>query len=422
MHDRALLGPADVSDTELARMVAELLDRPPAQVTLLSSQASEVPYDLPAITTAGRYWVRGVALVDGRHEPFSLFVKHVQSWARSPLFAGVPTEIAAVAEAGIPWRTEPLAYRSDLGDRLPVGLRMPRAVGVFDLDDKSAAVWLEEIATVPTLWETTTYERAAFLLGRLAASAAVHQLARVGRFPWTVSDYLHGRLEHQVLPLLTSSEVWQHPLVAAAFGDSLRHRLLDAARRVGTLVDELESMPLGTAHGDACPNNLLRTSEDGFALIDYGFWCEAPLGFDLAQLLVGEVQVGRREAATLGALERRILPSYIDGLRAEGCEVDASVVRRAHALQLMIFTGLSTLPFEHLAAARRRRWSGSPRSEPPSQGSAWTCLLRPSGRRSGEVSQASRSATAGAGTSGRVCAAPISLRACRDSNPKPSDP
>lgn len=352
MHDRAFLGPADVSDTELTGLVAALLGRPPSQVTLLDSQATEVPYDLPAITTAGRYWVRGTAQVDGRKEHFSFFVKHVQSWGRSPLFAEVPAEIAEMAEAGVPWRTEPLAYRSDLGDRLPAGLRMPRSVGVFDLDEKSAAVWLEDVATVPMSWSTATYERAAFLLGRLAASPRVRELAHVGQLAWTVHDYLHGRLEHQVLPLLRDPEVWRHPLVAAAFDDTLRSRLLDAARRAADLVDELGSMPLGTAHGDACPNNLLLTADDdGFVLIDYGFWCEAPIGFDLAQLLVGDVQVGRRDAGGLVGLERSILPSYVDGLRAEGCDVDASLVRRGHALQLMVFTGLSTLPFEHLAAS-----------------------------------------------------------------------
>ncbi len=352
MHDRAVLGPADVSDTELTGLVAALLGRPQTEVTLLDSRASEVPYDLPAITTAGRYWVRGTAQVDGSRKNFSLFVKHVQSWARSPLFAEVPAEVAAMAEAGVPWRTEPLAYRSDLGDRLPAGLRMPRSVGVFDLDEKSAAVWLEDVATVPLSWGETTYERAAFLLGRLAASPRVRELAHVGQLAWTVSDYLHGRLEQQVLPLLHDPEVWRHPLVAAAFDVTLRSRLLDAAGRAADLVDELDSMPLGTAHGDACPNNMLLTADDDdFVLIDYGFWCEAPLGFDLAQLLVGEVQVGRRDAGGLVGLERRILPSYVDGLRAEGCDVDTSVVRRGHALQLMVFTGLSTLPFEHLAAS-----------------------------------------------------------------------
>lgn len=349
MHDRAALGPADVSDERLTELVAELVQEPADRVVLLDSRAEQVAYDLPAITTAGRYWVRGQATVGRRCQPFAFFVKHVQSFARSPFFEQVPTEFAAMAEAGVPWRTEPLAYRSDLGDRLPRGLRMPRALGVFDLDEKSASVWLEEIATLPAEWDAARFARAAYLLGRLAASHRVRERADVGQFAWTVRDYLHGRLTQQVIPLVRDAQVWQHPLMARAFGDSLRQRLQAAADRAGELVDELVTLPLGTMHGDACPNNLLVTADDdGFVVIDYGFFGPGPLGFDLGQLLVGDVQTGRQQASTLRAVEDMILPSYIQGLRAEGCEIAVDVVRRAHALHLMLFTGLSALPFEHL--------------------------------------------------------------------------
>ncbi len=349
MHNREALGAADVTDDTLTELVAGLVREPADRVTLLDSHAEQVAYGLPAITTAGRYWVRGEALVGARRKPFGFFVKHVQSWGRSPLFAEVPTELAAMAEAGVPWRTEPLAYRSDLGDRLPRGLRMPRAVGVFDLDEKSASVWLEEIAAVPAEWDTDRFARAAYLLGRLAASLRVRERADVGEFGWSVYEYLHGRLAHQVIPLVRDTGVWCHPLTAGAFDDSLRVRLQASADRAGDLVDELAGLPLGTIHGDACPNNLLVTADnDGFVLIDYGFFGQGPIGFDLGQLLVGDVQIGRQQACTLQVVEDTILPSYVEGLRAEGCEIPLDVVRRAHALHLMLFTGLSTLPFEHL--------------------------------------------------------------------------
>ncbi len=351
MHQRDILGPADVTDDQLTDLVAALLGEPVDRVAVLESRADEVAYDLPAITTAGRYWVRGTARVGSGRRPFCFFVKHVQSWGRSPLFAEVPAEIAAMAEATVPWRTEPLAYRSDLGDRLPDGLRMPRAIGVFDLDEASASIWLEEVAALPVVWDIPRFARAARLLGRLAAGAQLRELARVGQSGWTVQDYLRGRLTHQVLPLLRDPSIWQHPLVAGAFDDGLRNRLLAAADRVGELVEELLSLPVGTAHGDACPNNLLVTADhEGFVLIDYGFWTEAPIGFDLGQLLVGDVQVGRRDAGGLHAVEDAILPAYVDGLHDEGCALDVRAVRRAHALHLVVFTGLSTLPFEHLAA------------------------------------------------------------------------
>ena len=350
MHHRDVLGPADISNEQLTELVAALVGEPPERVTLLDSDGEHVAYDLTSITTAGRYWVRGHALVGGRRRPFAFFVKHVQSFARSPLFVQVPAHLAAQAEATVPWRTEPLAYRSDLGDRLPGGLRMPRVFGVFDLDDKSAAIWLEQITAVPGPWDTARYARAAYLLGRLAASPRVRVRADVGEFGWIVCNYLQGRLTHMVIPMLRDPGIWQHPLTAQAFDDSLRARLQAGADRAPDLVQELADLPLGTIHGDACPNNLLvTTDDDGFVLIDYAFFAEGPIGFDLGQLLVGDVQIGHRPACTLQAIEDTIVPAYVQGLHAEGCTIPLDVVRRAHALQLMVFTGLSTLPFEHLA-------------------------------------------------------------------------
>lgn len=63
MHDRELLGTANVSDETLTELVAALFQEPPDRVTVVSSEVERVAYDLPAITTAGRYWVRGQALV-----------------------------------------------------------------------------------------------------------------------------------------------------------------------------------------------------------------------------------------------------------------------------------------------------------------------------------------------------------------------
>src|ERR1700754_5048 len=99
MHDRSLLGPADVTDHELIRMVAELLGHAPESVELLTSTAEEVAYDPPAARPAGRYGVSGTARPPAGTEPFRIFVKHVQSWSRSPFFEEVPEDIREMAEA-----------------------------------------------------------------------------------------------------------------------------------------------------------------------------------------------------------------------------------------------------------------------------------------------------------------------------------
>jgi hypothetical protein len=351
VSDRAVLGPADVSDAELTAMVAQWLGEPPERVELLGAQAEVVPYPLDAITTAGRYRVHGTVRCPRGDVPFRFFVKHVQSWSRSPLFAVVPPEYRDVAEAAVPWYTEALIYRSDLDRRLPAGFSMPRAVAVRDLDEKAAAVWLEEIEHVPGLWSLDRLARAAYLLGRLAASPAVRELAGIGERErrWPVRSYVEGRLALQVLPALHTEEIWRHPLVAGAFDRELRGRLLAAADRVPDHLAELEQMPTGAAHGDACPNNMLvRPDSTELALIDFGFWTEKPLGFDLSQLVVGDVQLGRRPAASLPEIDDAVVPAYLDGLLAEGARLDLAALRRTHALCMLIFSGLSALPLEHL--------------------------------------------------------------------------
>ncbi len=348
VHARSALGPADVPDADLTAMVADLLHADAATTVLLESVATSVDYALPAITTAGRHWVRGTVSVDGVPRHFRLFVKHVQSWARSPFFAEVPPEFREMAEAGVPWRTEALVYRSDLRDRLPAGLAMPRALGVYDLDEKSAAVWLEEVQVREVPWDLERFEHAAELLGRLAGSPEVAPYAQVGESDWSLDTYLYGRLMNQVVPLLRAEPLWQHPLISGAFDDDLRHRLLAAADQAPAYVAELAGFPMTAGHGDACPNNLLVGDEPGFTLIDFGFWQLLPIGFDLGQLLVGDVQLGLRSSGDLAERGEACLAAYRAGLAAEDFEISRDRLRRAHALHLMIFTGLSTVPFEFL--------------------------------------------------------------------------
>ena len=345
---RSLLGAADVSDDVLADMVAAQLHVPSVQV--LSATADVAPYDLEALTTAGRYRLRGLAAHASGEETFDFYVKVVQSWERSPAFQFVPPEVREIALAGIPWRREPDVYRSDLAQRLPEGLRMPAAHGVFEVDELSAAIWLEVIEVAEDGWHIERFRRAAYLLGRLAGSREVMPLGSLGGVGSVPRMYAFGRLDHQVLPALRSDDVWDHPLVTATFDDKLRKDLLSAADALPGYLDELDRVPLGTLHGDACTRNLLVPAQDdgGFVVIDFGFWGRGPVGFDLTQLLMGEVQMGERPAKELPDLEAVCLPAYRQGLLEEGVVIDDGLLRRAHALLMLEFAGLSAVPLEHL--------------------------------------------------------------------------
>lgn len=346
------LGPAAVDVSTLAEIVGSLLGADVAEVR--DVRVSPVDYDVPAITTAARHWVRGQAVVatgsrDGDDvRSWGMFVKQVQAWERHPFFAFVPPEHRELARQGVPWRAEPDAYRSDLVDRLPPGLTMPRAVAVTELDELSAAVWLPELTVVERPWDDERYAAAARLLGRFAASTRVREVAEeLGHriTPWT---YLHGRLSMQVLPGLADDDLWRHPLLADAFGP-IQTRLRAAAARAEPITAELCDAHVLAAHGDAAPGNLLSVAGlDEVVLIDFGFFGPLPVGFDLAQLLVGEVQLGHDPGEGLAERDAACVAAYCQGLADEGVSIDPDVVRRAHALQLVLYAGLSAVPFELL--------------------------------------------------------------------------
>ena len=113
------LGAADVSDAQLARMVADLLHEDDGRAGRLAGRPGRLR---PA---RDHHRPRGMGERPRRDRraarPFRFFVKQVQAWERPPLFQHVPEEYREMAVAGVPWKTEAEVYRSDLADRLPDG-------------------------------------------------------------------------------------------------------------------------------------------------------------------------------------------------------------------------------------------------------------------------------------------------------------
>jgi hypothetical protein len=134
------------------------------------------------------------------------------------------------------------------------------AYHVADLDNESAAIWLADVPVRRVRWDVGRHRHAAHLLGRLAASPTVAPFAAqvpVGR---PVRGFAEYWLAINVIPDLTTDDLWRQPNVAATFDPPLRRRILRAAAALPALVDELESLPVATAHGDACTDNLLLTT------------------------------------------------------------------------------------------------------------------------------------------------------------------
>jgi hypothetical protein len=341
-----VLGVDDVSDADLAAMVADLWEVD--AVDLLDSTAEPVAYDVPSILTGARTWVRGHADAGAGPRGFTLFVKRVHHWRHSPAFVGVPPEIGEWAAATVPWRAEPLIYASDLADRLPDGLDMPRGLRVEEHPDETAVVWIEAVEADPVAWSLEDSARAARLLGRLSASPAVAPLAGIDPQPWHIDMFVAGRIGYTVLPGLHDDATWAHPCVAEHFG-ALRSDLEATARHLDALAREFAASRHLASHGDACPNNLLRREGDpGFTLIDFGFWRPQPVGFDLSQLLVGDIQIGRQDVGDLPERAAACVEAYAAGLADEGLHVPLAEVRRSHAVCLTLFNGLPSLPLEML--------------------------------------------------------------------------
>ena len=215
---RTLLGPADVDDAALTAMVGDQLGV--ADVELLDCEVEVVDDDLEVLTTAGRYWVRGTAR---RRAVAVRLPEVVQSWTRSPQFSLVPEDMRELAAAGLPWRSEPLVHRSDLERRLPAGLSRPR-VHRPPREGPRRGVGLPVAGgrrRRRRVVKPATSERAACLLGRLAAGPAVEPVSRLGSSD-VVRRYAYGRVHAQVLPALRRLEL-----------DPLRVRLVQRLNELG---------------------------------------------------------------------------------------------------------------------------------------------------------------------------------------------
>ncbi|MEO6605943.1 MAG: phosphotransferase [Aeromicrobium sp.] len=342
MTGRDALGSIDVDDAALAAMLG--VDG------IVDSAASIVEYDLTTMTTGGRWWVEGTARLGQTDVAFRLFVKLVQSATRSPVMAEIPVEFHDSISSVLPWHIEPNAYRGNLSSLLPDGMRIPHSYAVADVDDDSCALWLEAVIHDESTWTLDRYREAARMLGRFAASRSVSTIDPGLTHPMGPTQariYFENRLRGQFPAAYAEGGVWGHPAVAAHVDSTLRARLMSLIEVAPELLDEIESLPLLNAHGDAAPQNLLAVP-DGFCVIDWGFWTRAAVGFDLSQLVYSEVDLDRADASAFRDIQQACLSGYGEGLAQEGTEIGEAALKRAHTIQLAMAHGISAIPLDRL--------------------------------------------------------------------------
>ena len=282
-----------------------------------------------------------------------VFVKTIHSMRHWPLIGMLSAEDREAAIERFPWRTEADVYASSLTRDLPDGLRVPRIFAIDDLGDDRIRIWMEDLPETAATWNSARYADAARRLGRLAGRthrdglpADVPRLFDGLRMLWSM------RITNTLIPVLRDDATWQHPLMVAveASDPALRGDLLALADQAPSILDALDRLPRGLAHGDACPQNLLPDPDlhGGFVAIDWGFANLAPLGSDLVQLLAGRADSGELGAADLPPLQETVLAAYLDGLRDERVDASPVQVRLAMVGGLVVGKAFSALPLERL--------------------------------------------------------------------------
>jgi len=258
---------------------------------------------------------------------------------------------AALREIKWPWDYEVDVYWSELRDRLPAGLQMPRLHQVYDSGDQRLAMWLEDVRTATVEWDTARYRRAATLLGRLGARLTLDDLlpASVPDVSGVLRMAVHGPVESLAIPALSGEDVWRHPLLAGQ-DPALREDLLKLAARIPELLEAAERLPQAMVHGDACPQNLLVPADDpdGFVPVDWSPGGLAPAGYGLGQLVIGHAHSGLLRPDELPALGDAVVESYAAGLAWEGLPIDVDDVRYGFQAVLVLRSAFMSLPLDRL--------------------------------------------------------------------------
>lgn len=306
--------------------------------TAAEGNLETVPYLSGALATGALHRLRGTT-IDGR--PWSLFCKvlqHVRHWPMLPL---MPPEIAADL-VNVPWRTELELWSPLIMKTLPDELRTPRLYRLVELPEDRVAVWQEDVIVSAAPFGFEHFTRAAYLLGRWNARSGTPEHLSTGPANGGLREYVTRALPMRGLQPLTDDELWGHPWLRGHA--ELRRLLRRLADRIPEILDRMDQLPLCLPHGDASPQNLLvpEAEPDSFVVIDINFHTPHAFGFDLGQLLVGLIHAGEMPASALPAIADQIVPSYLEGLRAEGLLLPVADVHWTFAMSALLRSGFDS--------------------------------------------------------------------------------
>jgi hypothetical protein len=255
--------------------------------------------------------VRGSAIIDGEHVPWSLIEKQTEgpNWASPYLLDN--------------GRREFEAYASGLLEDIAPGIRAPHPYGTLSEPDGRITLWLEEIhheGSRPL--DASSILTAAANLGRLGGRWFGRELTE----PWFFTGWIerHGQ-SGAVAPGLETVRR-RHPRVVARLGDRLASIELLILRQP-EVRQILESLPQTLCHHDAVGANVFATGSHT-VLIDWESIGPGPVGADLASLLFSSVRRGDASVSAVLSLADDALHAYAEGLWAEGADIQFDDIRR----------------------------------------------------------------------------------------------
>jgi Ser/Thr protein kinase RdoA (MazF antagonist) len=190
------------------------------------------------------------------------------------------------------WRREALVYESGLLDGLD-GLQAPSLLGLFERDDGSVALWLEDVPEAPP-WTAERLRAFARRLGRAQAAFARHPPEE----EWLARGFLRRYLQlHEV-----------------------------AGAECEAVLARLDAFPHTFAHNDLHPANV---HQDGGIVLDWAFSGIAPLGLDPGVLVGDGIADDVIPAEQADAAGTAVWEGYSAGLRDGGFDGDIEAIRWA---------------------------------------------------------------------------------------------
>jgi Phosphotransferase enzyme family len=360
-QDADALALASLTGAELAELTSA------AGISVAHPLATLTPiaYDWGSPATAG-LWRADVRSHGQPESPAcAFFVKLVRDVRLWPGLRFFPDEASRSDFAAFyPWHFELDIHLAGIDSVMPAGMRTPVLYHAKRVDSDHIALWWEFITERPGPWQLVDYQRAAQLLGQLAArrraGAAINDaLPDISRTAHSGGSalryYTRRRVEQGILPALRAGHVWSHPVMRAALDrvadPALPADLLSLGAQLPHILDMLDALPQTYAHGDASPQNLLLPANEPatVVVIDWGFGTLLPVGFDLGQLLVGLASAGQSDPSELPAIDAEIFAAYLDGMAAEDYKVEPSQVRAGYVGGLAARSAMCALPFEQLS-------------------------------------------------------------------------